>query len=525
MFVQVVRATSIHFPYPRGIVIRTNDGGYIIAQANDSSDYPGHIPGNSTPDSICPGKLNNNYWVVKYDSFGAIQWEHSYGGSCNDFPYSIIQTSDGGYIVAGTTLSDDGDVKGNYWYLDYWIVKLSSTGSIEWDSNYGGTLWDKAYSIKQTMDGGYIIAGYSNSGYDDVNGDHVGSHDYWIVKISPTGVIQWESCYGGGATDEAYDIQQCYDGGYIIVGETNSSDDDVTGHHAGDTATYDYWVVKLTPFPPIITSSQLQPFTALFCGTQAFDTMTVHNTGYGPLVIGSAAFGAGGQDFTLLAPASFPVTVKPLDSVQLIVTFAPHAAGMKSSILSLTSNDSLQNPWNITFTGMKDSIGYDVQGIANDTLDFGAVACGVPADTSFTLASSSTLASLFTVQHWNAAYFTLSPASAYLNSGGTKTIAVHFTGSTAAGGYADSVIIADTACTMTKTIFIKARVEPIMVTLNAPSDTALCTGDSLRLTAPAGFAAYQWSTGATAQSIVVTAPGTYFVEASSTGDCEGRSDR
>ncbi|HHZ64519.1 MAG TPA: hypothetical protein EYN51_03310, partial [Flavobacteriales bacterium] len=111
-----------------------------------------------------------------------IEWQKSLGGSNTDWAYSIQQTTDGGYIVAGWSQSNDGDVTGNHGGGDYWVVKLDVSGNISWQKSLGGSNTDWAYSIQQTTDGGYIVAGYSESNDGDVTGNH-GTSDYWIVKL------------------------------------------------------------------------------------------------------------------------------------------------------------------------------------------------------------------------------------------------------------------------------------------------------------------------------------------------------
>src|SRR5690606_37373183 len=97
------------------------------------------------------------------------------------------QTAEGGYIVAGHTYSNDGDVSANYGGSDCWLLKLDASGNIEWEKSLGGDGEEYAYSIQQTTDGGYIIAGYSNSADGDVPETHDGSIDFWIVKLAPEG--------------------------------------------------------------------------------------------------------------------------------------------------------------------------------------------------------------------------------------------------------------------------------------------------------------------------------------------------
>jgi hypothetical protein len=120
---------------------------------------------------------------VKLGSTGQLDWQRSLGGDNNDWAFSIRQTTDGAYIVAGNTFSDNGDVAANHGGCDYWIVKLTSTGDLIWQKSLGGNGDDGLYSTQQTADGGYIIAGESVSNDNDVSGNH-GEDDYWIVKIN-----------------------------------------------------------------------------------------------------------------------------------------------------------------------------------------------------------------------------------------------------------------------------------------------------------------------------------------------------
>ena len=170
----------------------------------------------------------------------AIEWQKSLGGSVNDWGYSIDQTIDGGYVVAGKTESDDGDVTNNFGFTDFWVVKLSSDGIVQWQKSLGGSSSDEAHSIQQTTDGGYIIAGYTGSSDGDVTVS-LGGADFWIVKLDEMGVIEWQKSVGGSNNDIAYSIQQTIEGGYIVAGETWSNDGDVTNNNG----SRDIWVVKL----------------------------------------------------------------------------------------------------------------------------------------------------------------------------------------------------------------------------------------------------------------------------------------
>src|SRR5437867_11229470 len=126
----------------------------------------------------------------------AIEWQKCLGGTEDEWAESIEQTTDGGYIIAGRSASNNGDVIGSHGNWDYWLVKTDSSGNIQWQKCLGGTDDDAAYSVQQTTDGGYIVAGQSNSNDGDVTGNH-GNEDYWLVKTDANGSIQWEKSMGG----------------------------------------------------------------------------------------------------------------------------------------------------------------------------------------------------------------------------------------------------------------------------------------------------------------------------------------
>ncbi|WDF48081.1 T9SS type A sorting domain-containing protein [Chryseobacterium sp. KACC 21268] len=210
---------------------QTTDGGYIVA--GWTSSFDGDIT-----DSDVDGDVNG--WIIKLNNTGNVEWQKTYGGTNSDYLQSIQQTPDGGYIAAGWTYSNDGDVtenKGNY---DYWVLKLDNTGSIQWQKTYGGTGSDIAYSIERTSDGGYIVGGNTESNNGDVTGSK-GGMDYWVLKISSNGTKEWQKTLGGSSYDEMHKIHQTTDGEYILTGRSFSTNGDVTGNHGGA----DFWVVKL----------------------------------------------------------------------------------------------------------------------------------------------------------------------------------------------------------------------------------------------------------------------------------------
>lgn len=212
---------------------QTVDGGYIFAGTTYSND--GDVSGNHG---------GSDYWIVKINSLGTIEWQKTYGGSGNETGSDIQQTNDNGYIISGYTYSNNGEITGNHGIADFWIVKTNSTGVIEWQKTLGGSYMDTASKIINTIDGGYVIAGLTTSNDGDVTGiDNFGYSDYWIVKLSSFGNLQWQKALGGSSYDEAYSIEQTPDHGFIISGFSFSSDGDVSFNNGGK----DFWVVKLEP--------------------------------------------------------------------------------------------------------------------------------------------------------------------------------------------------------------------------------------------------------------------------------------
>ena len=220
---------------------QTADGEYILLGSTDSS-HSGNVSG-----------INNGYvdlWVVKLSGAGDIQWERLLGGIAGDVGKSVQQTTDGGYILLGTSASSaSGDVKGTNhglpWTRDLWVVKLNGTGAIQWEKLLGGSGEEDGYAIEQTVDGGYILLGATESSQSgNVIGTNHGESDLWVVKLDSAGGIQWQYLYGGSDSESGCSLQRTADGGYILLGtSTSSQSGDVSGTNHGGI---DLWVVKLT---------------------------------------------------------------------------------------------------------------------------------------------------------------------------------------------------------------------------------------------------------------------------------------
>lgn len=172
-------------------VQETTDGGYILCGFYE------------------PQYNVDDCWLIKTDVDGNLLWENTYGGAANDVAFSVQQTSDGGYIMAGYTFSYGAGRD------DLYLVKTDSLGNQLWDQVYGGPHYDMAYRVRQTPDDGYIVTGWTRS-------FGAGSQDAWLLRTNASGEELWSETYGGESFEDGIDLQLTDDGGYIVVGTTAS---------------------------------------------------------------------------------------------------------------------------------------------------------------------------------------------------------------------------------------------------------------------------------------------------------------
>lgn len=214
-------------------VVQTTDGGFVAVGTTNSTD--GNLTG-------IPGKGGQDVWIIKLNETGTFSWNKRLGGEGDDIAYSVVSTTDGGFVLAGQTNSNDGDVRGNHSSRsDFWIVRFNSVGDTVWKSTFGGAFGDEiARSITKTNDEGFVIAGQTNSNDGDVRGNH-GYSDAWVVKVNKDGKLQWQKTMGGSSADAATNVISTSDGGLLVTGYSFSNDGDISRSLGGSN----YWVVKL----------------------------------------------------------------------------------------------------------------------------------------------------------------------------------------------------------------------------------------------------------------------------------------
>lgn len=225
----------------------TLDGGFILAGTSESG---------KGFNKIDAALGNEDIWIVKLNAKGGEEWQKTIGGPGQDLVKSIVQTTDGGYIIGGSSASPQSlkAMKGQddpygkkdpcRGGLDYWVIKLDSKGKIQWQRNMGGQYNDVLESIIQTHDGGYLMGGYTNSPASiDKAVDNYGAGDYWVVKVDKDGATEWEKLYGGEEDDHLYCVVQSKDGNYLLGGSSASA---ITGNKSKTNKKgTDFWVLKI----------------------------------------------------------------------------------------------------------------------------------------------------------------------------------------------------------------------------------------------------------------------------------------
>lgn len=271
-------------------VISTQDGGFLVIGYTKSIDG----------DIVDANDNIEDAWLSKFDIEGNLLWSKTYGGSLDDYSYSAVEMDNGEVVVAGYSKSTDGDVPSNLGMHDFFVFKISlsgeliwsktygytshdhahkiiktsdnglfvvgftdysggigdrsilhgvgefygmkldSNGNMLWDTFFGGTQNDRVFDVVEANDGGYVMVGYSESNdYDAI--DNHGSYDYWVVKVNSSGNLMWKKSYGGSDLDQAYGISKTNSGNYLIVGTSSSLDGDVSNHISGN----DVWVIAI----------------------------------------------------------------------------------------------------------------------------------------------------------------------------------------------------------------------------------------------------------------------------------------
>jgi len=196
------------------VVIQTSDGGFVLV----GSTYT-------------YGAGGSDFWLVKTDNLGNMQWNKTYGGTNEDYGFSVIQTFDNGYVIAGSTSSFGAGV------YDFWLVKTDHLGNPIWNKTYGGAGYDEALLVMQTASNKLALVGWTESFGS-------GNSDCWLIITDSQGNIQWNKTYGGESYDYTYSAVSTADGGYVLAGQTRSF----------GAGSYDFLLIKIRESEEMVIS-------------------------------------------------------------------------------------------------------------------------------------------------------------------------------------------------------------------------------------------------------------------------------
>ena len=200
-------------------LLETKDGGFLITGVLDVSASNGQGNAKSTIINHAGG----DYWVLKTNNLGALEWSRYFGGSFTEIPLGIVETDNHNYIVVGSSDSNDFNISNNNGSYDFWMTKIAPDGSLLLEKTFGGSEIDEASAIIATNDGNFIIVGDTRSADKDVSKNN-GAADIWILKVSKEGNLIWEKTIGGSSFEVAKAIYKTQDNGFLIAGSSRSLD-------------------------------------------------------------------------------------------------------------------------------------------------------------------------------------------------------------------------------------------------------------------------------------------------------------
>ena len=215
-------------------IIETNDKGFLVCGELDVT-----ASGGQGKTRLGPLHAGGDFWVIKIDAMGATDWSSYYGGTFTDTPSGIVQTENGNFIIVGSSDSNDIDITDNKGSYDFWVIKISPTGQLLWEKNYGGSEIDEAKAIVATDHNDFVIIGNTRSNDKDIS-KNLGSSDLCIIKINNNGDLLLQKNVGGNNFDTGNSIRRMYDGGFLLSGSSRSS-----GEKLINKGQNDAWILKL----------------------------------------------------------------------------------------------------------------------------------------------------------------------------------------------------------------------------------------------------------------------------------------
>lgn len=478
---------------------------------------------------------DSDFRLVKLNPAGQEEWGFNYGGTNADFANAVIQTSDGGYLIIGNTLSSDGDVTGVHGGKDGWIVKVNATGILQWQKALGGSGTDDLNDVIEASDGSIYVAGYSSSANGDLTSNY-GLNDVWVLKLTSTGTIIWQKNYGGSSIDLATGVTIDHSGNLMVAATTESNNVDVSFNHGGA----DLWLLRINSTNGILISEKTvgglgtdrsNNLLLNQAGNVVLGATTSSSDGDFTFNYGSSDFGiveltTGG---TILGTYTYGGS--EFDEMSSLIQTANGGYLLTGSTLSSDGNINVYNGekdvfivqtypslllyWSRTQGGSFEDVGVNSIQLPNgkyitsaSTLspnDFDVSGNHGNLDAWLTTTSHAALPSdtLFACGLPTIDLTVVGGTSFLWNTGETTQSITAPTGTY-------SVIV--NGCFYSDTATVVLGTLPV-VTFNPPSPANLCGGSALEITVSGGIE-YLWSTGSTSSSIVTTSSGTFSVTVS-----------
>jgi len=321
-----------------------------------------------TPFSKDKQQIKHQYLDKKLDPLLKPKtWNKTFGGTNYDYGYEAQQTTDGGYIITAYTESYGAGLS------DIWLIKTDSDGNKLWDKTFGGTEYDIGSSVQQTIDDGYIIAGYTES-YG------AGVSDVWLIKTDSDGNKLWDKTFGGTNYDYCFDAQQTTDGGYIITANTDSYRPEF----------FDIWLIKTD-------SNGNKLWDKIFGGTNNDQSFSVQQTSDGGYIITgfTGSYGVGGTDVWLIKTDDSGNKVwdktfggrqgdegssvqQTTDDGYIITGYTSSFGPLSYNMLLIKTDKNGEEQWNRTFG----ADGYDIGSSVQQTKDGGYIITGYSSDSA-----------------------------------------------------------------------------------------------------------------------------------------------
>jgi hypothetical protein len=488
-------------------MLQLSDGSVVIAGMSRSVD--GNVSANYGSEDV---------WVVKVSSQGWIQWQKNYGGSGLDGVYEIKATNGGGFVIAGYSKSSDNDLTLNQGYNDLWVFTIDSNGSLTGQSSLGGTNRDYAYGVYSINSGGFLITGSTQSNDGDVTGWNVGydsnndpHHDAWVLKLDASLNLQWQKCYGGSNMDYLTDIEELSNGTYLLSGGTSSTDGDITYYNGGDR---DAWLINIDGNGNLLWDKcyggdSVDAITELSITVDGAYLML----GYSNSNNGDIGYNYGYYDFWVFKTDCYDIDLgsSPLviceggtDSLSVTGSYVYYAWNNGASTPSISLDSSGQYYVEVSdinaCKGFSDTIDVNLNPKPQASLQLVGQSTICLGDSTEISASSG-----FVSYQWNNGDVA---QNIFANTPGDYFVEV--TDQNGCKAYSDTISIGLSSISGGA--------------LNSTNGLDLCVGESTTLSTIGTFLGFQWSTGETSSSINVSSAGNYYAQVTDATGCSGYTD-